>query len=63
MIEGLLEHRHIKRRQVRICDEHVGRGWEVGQKVFDNKLSPDVEIDNNVLFAQNCDPRGIMCSC
>lgn len=51
--EGILEDGDVERGEIRVGDENIGRGGQVGEKIRDDEVSPNIEVDDNILLAQD----------
>jgi hypothetical protein len=52
----LLEDGNIKFGEVRICDEDICGRDDIREEILNDKVSPNVKVNNDVLPAQNSYP-------
>jgi hypothetical protein len=48
----LLEPRTVEGSDICVCDDYVGRGWQIGDEISDN-MFPELETDVDALLAEN----------
>lgn len=58
-LKGLLESGGIKRSEVCIGDEDVGRRGQVTDQVLCDEIAPETKISDNALPAQDADLGGL----